>query len=75
MIALEQFSAYLIPWHGTRQVLPMLFQPSLYCLQLIGRQGHGFWTFCSDAVPNVFRELDPFSNGKAKEIGSGLAHG
>lgn len=37
LIALEQFSANLIPWHGTRRILVMFFQPDLYCLELIGR--------------------------------------
>ena len=35
--ALEQFSSHLIPRHGSRRVLLMLFQPSLYCLQLVRR--------------------------------------
>ena len=37
VIALKQFSADLIPWHGTRWILFMLSQPRLYCLQLIRR--------------------------------------
>lgn len=75
VIVLEQFSSHLIPWHGTRRVLLMLFQPSLYCVRLVRRQSHGFWAFCGDAVPNVFGELDSFDNGEAKKTGSGLAHG
>ena len=75
VIALEQLNTDLIPWHGTRRILFMLSQPCLYCLQLIRRQGHRFRAFCSDAVPNIFRKLDPFSDGEVKKIGSGLAHG
>lgn len=37
VIALKQFSADLIPWHGTRGILFMLSQSRLYCLQLIRR--------------------------------------
>lgn len=75
VIALEQFSADQIPWHGTPWILFMLSQSCLNCLQLIRRQSHRFGAFRSDAVPNIFRELDPLSNGEAKEIRSGLAHG
>lgn len=74
VIALKQFSADLIPWHGTRGVQFMLSQSCLYCLKLIRRQGHRFRAFRGDAVPNIFRKLDPLSNGEAKEIKSGLAH-
>lgn len=75
VIALEQFSADLIPWHGTRGILLMLSQSRLNCLQLIRRQGDRFRAFRRDAVPNISRKLDPFSNGEAEKIGSGLAHG
>ncbi len=75
VIALEQFSAHLIPRNRTRRVLRMLFQPGLYRVQLVRRQSHGFRAFRGDAVPDVFRELDPFSDGEAEKIGSGLAHG
>lgn len=52
----------------------MFFQPGLDRLPLVRGQNHGVRTL-SNAVPDVFRQLDAFSDGKLEKIGSGLAHG
>ncbi len=75
LIALEQFSANLIPWHCACRILVMFFQPDLHYLSLVRGQAYGLLAFRGDAVPDIFRQLDSFSDGKLEEVGSGLAHG
>ena len=74
MIALEQLSVELVPWHRSRWIRVVLLQQILNCLNLGWSLRCGLRTLGRNAVPKVLRKLDPLGDGETEEVGSGLAH-
>ena len=74
VILLEELGANLIPGQGGRRVLIMRLSSSPNLLALSRRKRNRIRVLSGNTVPNVLGELNALGDGKAMEIGAGLAH-